>query len=392
MSISSEQRRIIEAFNKKFQQGIGLLKNSSVLENIDYARGAANFFRQHQADLDLGSVGDYLSGPEEENRAVLEAFTAMFHFQHLDFTAGLRSFLKAFKLPGEAQKIDRILESFANAYAKQHTETLSSNDAWSILAFLTVMLNTSLHNSNLKQKDRMDLPLFISHMRSYPKSDTFWEAFTDDFLTVIYLEIKRQPLEYNFVKMNPGYEISSHRINNDPFFQQIDLLLQSAQQKVALDLAGIGLVAAQVDMPKSWLSFFMGYQGTVTLSDATTDSKLVSIQVYIPNIFSQWLFGDKPKLIIQPANVDGNVVSQAALTLAAKIAASFQLDANIQATYDYLKTDLTVAYQQEKIPTPSESLPVGLNRFSSFSGEHAGAEQKSANDPASSPFAHTASV
>ncbi len=135
----------------------------------------------------------------------------------------------------------------------------------------------------------------------------------------------------------------------------------------------------------------MGYQGTVTLSDATTDSKLVTIQVYIPNIFSQWLFGDKPKLIIQPANVDGNVVSQAALTLAAKIAASFQLDANIQATYDYLKTDLTLAYQQEKLHTLSESLPVGLHGFWRSSGEYAGAEQKSAHDLGSSPFDHKTS-
>jgi brefeldin A-resistance guanine nucleotide exchange factor 1 len=40
---------------------------------------------------------------------VLEAFTATFDFAGLTFDAGLRLFLESFKLPGEAQKIDRII-------------------------------------------------------------------------------------------------------------------------------------------------------------------------------------------------------------------------------------------------------------------------------------------
>jgi hypothetical protein len=40
---------------------------------------------------------------------VLEEFTQTFNFEGLSFETGLRMFLESFKLPGEAQKIDRII-------------------------------------------------------------------------------------------------------------------------------------------------------------------------------------------------------------------------------------------------------------------------------------------
>lgn len=43
---------------------------------------------------------------------VLESFTATFDFSGLPFDAALRGYLEAFRLPGEAQKIDRIVNAF----------------------------------------------------------------------------------------------------------------------------------------------------------------------------------------------------------------------------------------------------------------------------------------
>jgi brefeldin A-resistance guanine nucleotide exchange factor 1 len=47
---------------------------------------------------------------------VLDSFTATFEFKGLTFDVGLRTFLESFKLPGEAQKIDRIINCFGRAY------------------------------------------------------------------------------------------------------------------------------------------------------------------------------------------------------------------------------------------------------------------------------------
>ncbi len=57
-----------------------------------------------------------------------EQIAKFFHFtQEIDlsgqsFTDGLRGFLKTFKLPGEAQKIDRLVESFSEAYCEKNPE------------------------------------------------------------------------------------------------------------------------------------------------------------------------------------------------------------------------------------------------------------------------------
>ena len=40
----------------------------------------------------------------------------MHKFHSLDLVAALRAFLGSFQLPGEAQKIDRMMESFAQRY------------------------------------------------------------------------------------------------------------------------------------------------------------------------------------------------------------------------------------------------------------------------------------
>ena len=40
---------------------------------------------------------------------MLDAFTGTFEFGTMTFDAGLRAYVDSFKLPGEAQKIDRII-------------------------------------------------------------------------------------------------------------------------------------------------------------------------------------------------------------------------------------------------------------------------------------------
>jgi brefeldin A-inhibited guanine nucleotide-exchange protein len=55
-------------------------------------------------------------------------------------------------LPGEAQKIDRILERFAERYCELNPATFSCADTAFILAFSVIMLNTDVHNPAVKNK------------------------------------------------------------------------------------------------------------------------------------------------------------------------------------------------------------------------------------------------
>ena len=46
------------------------------------------------------------------------AYVDHIDFTGLDFVPGLRLFLQGFRLPGEAQKIDRLMEKFASRYCE----------------------------------------------------------------------------------------------------------------------------------------------------------------------------------------------------------------------------------------------------------------------------------
>ncbi|HAT1869131.1 Sec7 domain-containing protein, partial [Legionella pneumophila] len=167
--------------------------------------------------------------------------------------------------------------------------------------------------------------------------------FDVQFLEKIYSEIKARPFELNFVKTSPGYELVSTTLNKDSTFKKLDSFLHSTDVNINNIFPGIGdHVQATVDRPKSWLSYFTGYKGTITLTDKQTSAQ-ATIQIYTPNIFSKWLFGEQPRVIIQPGQ------TKESIDLAAKVAAGFSSPVkNIKATYDYELGDLIKAYDDQK--------------------------------------------
>ena len=68
----------------------------------------------------------------------------------LTFEAALREYLESFRLPGESQKIYRILESWSRQFFRQCPGFFRSADAVLILAFSLVLLNTDKHNRTVR--------------------------------------------------------------------------------------------------------------------------------------------------------------------------------------------------------------------------------------------------
>lgn len=61
-------------------------------------------------------IGDYLGQHEEFQLSVMHAYVDSMKFENMKFDEAIREFLKGFRLPGEAQKIDRIMEKFAERW------------------------------------------------------------------------------------------------------------------------------------------------------------------------------------------------------------------------------------------------------------------------------------
>ena len=55
------------------------------------------------------------------SREVLYHYVDLFDFGEMHFVAGLRLLLSKFRLPGEAQKIDRVMEKFAQRYCETNS-------------------------------------------------------------------------------------------------------------------------------------------------------------------------------------------------------------------------------------------------------------------------------
>lgn len=75
----------------------------------------ANFLANAQG-LSKFAIGQYLADPNDFNKEVLSNFATRFDYKDQPIDEALRSFLKAFRLPGEADQIDRVIDKFANAY------------------------------------------------------------------------------------------------------------------------------------------------------------------------------------------------------------------------------------------------------------------------------------
>ncbi|XP_057976133.1 ARF guanine-nucleotide exchange factor GNL2-like [Malania oleifera] len=139
-------------FNLDVKKGLEYLKASHLVSDPADPKVLAFFFR-NTPRLDKNMIGDYLGDPAGFNIQVLKEFTETFDFSGMILDTALRTFLETFRLPGESQKIQRILEAFSDKfYVQQPSQLFVSKDAVFIFCYSLIMLNTDLHNPQVKKK------------------------------------------------------------------------------------------------------------------------------------------------------------------------------------------------------------------------------------------------
>merc|ERR1711935_451256 len=112
-----------------------------------------------------------------------------------------------FRLPGEAQKIDRIMNTFAQCFwednAGDHGKCpFQDQDTVFLLSFAIIMLNTDLHKtssfatprgqapSKQKQRKKMTKQEFLNNLRGVDNSEDLSRAYLSD----IYDSIAANPI------------------------------------------------------------------------------------------------------------------------------------------------------------------------------------------------------
>ncbi|XP_017337980.1 cytohesin 4b isoform X2 [Ictalurus punctatus] len=185
-----ERGKQISSGKKKFnmdpKKGVNYLVENNLLE---WKPQSIAEFLYKEEGLNKTAIGDFLGEREDMHLQILKAFVELHEFSDLNLVQALRQFLWSFRLPGEAQKIDRMMEAFATRYCECNPDVFQSTDTCYILSFAIIMLNTSLHNPNVK--DKTTLERFISMNRGINNG----EDLPNELLTKLYESIRNEPFK-----------------------------------------------------------------------------------------------------------------------------------------------------------------------------------------------------
>eukprot|EP01108_Squamamoeba_japonica_P002429 TRINITY_DN2156_c0_g1_i1.p1 TRINITY_DN2156_c0_g1~~TRINITY_DN2156_c0_g1_i1.p1 ORF type:complete len:273 (+),score=53.93 TRINITY_DN2156_c0_g1_i1:44-862(+) len=158
----------------------------AALKGVDGVDSLASLlFESCGVKLDRFALSRVLS--KEENNNLLTAFVRHFDWRGLSLVAALRQAIGRVGLSGEAQAIDRTIQSFADRYCEQNT--IHDKDDVHVSMYALVMLNTDLSQRGRRAKHRgMTLEQFLNNLRGMATS------FTVDEKRQWFADIARHPL------------------------------------------------------------------------------------------------------------------------------------------------------------------------------------------------------
>ncbi|XP_071960498.1 uncharacterized protein [Antedon mediterranea] len=207
----------LNLFNKKPEKGIKFLIENKFLENS--TQEVAKFLLS-RIGLSKQKIGEYLGDLQQQfNMMVLECYVEEINFQGLSIDDALRKFQSHFRMPGEAQKIERLVEAFSQRYLVCNPEiatTFNNPDTVFILAFAVIMLHTDLHSPNVKTERKMKLDDFIKNLRGIDDG----QDIDKDVLRGVYERIKKEEFHPATDHVTAVQSVEQSILGNRPILSQ----------------------------------------------------------------------------------------------------------------------------------------------------------------------------
>lgn len=216
-----------DIFNESPKKGIAALCDKGFIKDPSDSKELAEFIFHKSTRLNKKMLGEYLAKPS--NIELLKHFMSLFEFDGLRVDEALRLMLKAFRLPGESQQIERIVELFAEAYVGCQTDQANAHepgqepvtpdrDSVFVLSYSIILLNTDLHNPQVKKQ--MDLDAYRRNLKGVNNGKDFPEWY----LSKIYSSIRDREII-----------MPEEHHGTDKWFDDAWHNLISSQSKYALD-------------------------------------------------------------------------------------------------------------------------------------------------------------
>ncbi|KAF9366065.1 Brefeldin A-inhibited guanine nucleotide-exchange protein 1 [Mortierella sp. NVP85] len=175
----------VRLFNSKPMKGLDFLIKQGFVQ--DDLQTIAEYLMTTPS-LDKAAIGEYIGDGDEKAIRVMHSFVDRLDFTGAGFVDALRMFLQTFRLPGESQKIDRLMEKFADRYCDTNPKVFANADTAYTLAFSVIMLNTDQHSDSVKR--RMDVSDFIKNNRGINDNSNL----PDEYLAEIFNNISNNEI------------------------------------------------------------------------------------------------------------------------------------------------------------------------------------------------------
>ncbi|KAI9329427.1 hypothetical protein BDR26DRAFT_842136 [Obelidium mucronatum] len=241
-------KQAVKYFEEKPVKGVALFKKHGFIPPLQFvgadgvngsdedneAYSIATFLRT-TAGLNKSAIGSYLGEGTPFCIKVMHMFVDALDFEGLGIVEALRTFLQTFRLPGESQKIDRLMEKFADRYCETNPDTFAKADTAYTLAFSIIMLNTDAHSLQIKNK--MDKAGFLKNNRGINDNTDL----PDEYLAGIYDEILGNEIIMEdeqtgkFAQMVQGWGVNqlSEKEKMDLYRKEIAQIQKKSQQLLA---------------------------------------------------------------------------------------------------------------------------------------------------------------
>ncbi|KAL1916268.1 uncharacterized protein VTP21DRAFT_5885 [Calcarisporiella thermophila] len=212
-------------FNSKPTKGMRFLIEHGFVEDTPDAQVT---FLLTTGNLSKAAIGEYLGEGDAANIQIMHGFVDRQDFTGLGIVEALRRFLQTFRLPGESQKIDRILEKFADRYCETNPDAFTSADTAFFLCYSIIILNTDQHSPQVK--NRMDKAAFIRNNRGGAASSDL----SDEFLLKIFDEIVANEIVMEEEQVHKDKEAAPGGPKQQELYQRETLQMQKKSQQLLL--------------------------------------------------------------------------------------------------------------------------------------------------------------
>jgi len=226
--------------------------------------------------VDVEKLFEIFGNKNDLGKLILEEYLNTFDFRGLDILRAYRIYVSTFKLTGESDNIYNMIMAFSEKYHQDnpHDSNLRSSDEVSTLSYSILMLNTDLHDPNIK--DHMTVEAFIKNVYA----SKYFDHISKNYLENIYKSILTNPLKVackrtdDYNKTDELFEVLKSKRNileNRKKFWENNKKRFLSLNKTEDDLKNNEQTkkAAEEDLSKL---LFQDFEGEVFISDYNTNN------------------------------------------------------------------------------------------------------------------------